>query len=98
MAEVLKLLADLSQMGVYLKVQVLNHHFDSYDVFSSKELKESFNSFHMKELESSDYRSAYHQFQDWLYGWNVNDAGEIVVLINERMLTHSRRKFLETLT
>jgi hypothetical protein len=27
-------------------------------------------------LEASDYRSAYHQLCDWLYGWNVSDSSQ----------------------
>lgn len=30
----------------------------------------------MSDLESSDYRSAYHQFCDWLYGWSVSDGAD----------------------
>jgi hypothetical protein len=63
MSEVLKMLTDLAVMGEHLQIGVLQHHYKNYDVFESKALSESFESFHMKDLESSDYRSAYHQFQ-----------------------------------
>lgn len=85
MSEVLKLLVDLAQLGSQLHIQVLEHHFASYDPATSKALREAYMSFHMNELESSDYRSAYHQFTDWLYGWNVNDHGDMTDPFAKRM-------------
>ncbi|KAI8904358.1 WD40-repeat-containing domain protein [Gorgonomyces haynaldii] len=78
MAELLKLLGDLKQMSTHLNVGSLKHYFNSFDPAQSKPLRESLNHFHMKELEASDFRSAYHQFCDWLYGWNVNDAADLL--------------------
>ncbi|KAL2913300.1 hypothetical protein HK105_207178 [Polyrhizophydium stewartii] len=76
MSECLKLLYDLSQMAEPLNVNLLRHFFAQYDPSTSRPLRETILHFHMRELESSDYRSAYHQFCDWLYGWNVSDAAE----------------------
>ncbi|KAJ3129538.1 hypothetical protein HK098_001014 [Nowakowskiella sp. JEL0407] len=42
--------------------------------FSSLNLASTIQNFHLSELESADYRSAYHQVCDWLYGWNVTDV------------------------
>eukprot|EP00842_Homolaphlyctis_polyrhiza_P004484 jgi/Hompol1/5036/HPOL_004113-RA len=76
MSECLKLLYDLSQMAEPLNINILRHFFEQYDPSTSRPLRETILHFHMRELESSDYRSAYHQFCDWLYGWNVSDAAE----------------------
>ncbi|KAJ8324569.1 hypothetical protein O5D80_006814 [Batrachochytrium dendrobatidis] len=74
MSECLKLLYDLSQMSEPLNISILKHFFTQFNPSSSKSLHETIRFFNMKELESSDYRSAYHQFCDWLYGWSVSDA------------------------
>ncbi|KAJ3272983.1 Pre-mRNA-processing factor 17 [Terramyces sp. JEL0728] len=76
MAEFLRLLWDLSNMSKHLPIGILKHHFNNYDPAQSKSLKDSIVHFHMSELESSDYRSAYHQFCDWLYGWSVSDGAD----------------------
>ncbi|KAJ1534336.1 hypothetical protein HK096_003986 [Nowakowskiella sp. JEL0078] len=41
---------------------------------SSINLSATIQNFHLSELDSSDFRSAYHQVCDWLYGWNVTDV------------------------
>ncbi|KAJ3315694.1 hypothetical protein HDV04_002108 [Boothiomyces sp. JEL0838] len=76
MAEFLRLLGDLSNMSKQLPIGILKHHFNDYDPAQSKSLKDSIIHFHMSDLESSDYRSAYHQFCDWLYGWSVSDGAD----------------------
>ena len=73
MGEFLKIWIDLNQMGKALPIGILQHHFASFDPSEVKCLQESIAHFHMKDLEASDYRSAYHQFSDWLYGWSVLD-------------------------
>ncbi|KAJ2994946.1 hypothetical protein HDV02_001175 [Globomyces sp. JEL0801] len=74
MGEFLNILLDLSCMAEHLPAGILVHGFSRYKPSESKSLKESINHFHMRELEASDYRSAYHQFSDWLYGWSVSDG------------------------
>ncbi|KAJ3262020.1 hypothetical protein HK103_003863 [Boothiomyces macroporosus] len=63
-------------MSKQLPIGILKHHFNDYDPAQSKSLKDSIIHFHMSDLESSDYRSAYHQFCDWLYGWSVSDGAD----------------------
>ncbi|KAH6596616.1 hypothetical protein BASA50_004947 [Batrachochytrium salamandrivorans] len=70
------MLYDLSQMAEPLNINILKHFFVHFDPSTSKGLHETIQHFHMRELESSDYRSAYHQFCDWLYGWDVSDAAD----------------------
>lgn len=76
MGDFLKIWIDLGQMSKQLPIGILQHHFANYDPTEMKCLEESIAHFHMKDLEASDYRSAYHQFSDWLYGWNVSDEAE----------------------
>ena len=77
MGEFLKIWIDLGQMSKQLPIGILQHHYASYDPSEMQCLQESIAHFHMKDLEASDYRSAYHQFSDWLYGWNVSDEAEL---------------------
>ncbi|KAH9246528.1 hypothetical protein BASA81_015943 [Batrachochytrium salamandrivorans] len=70
------MLYDLSKMAEPLNINILKHFFVHFDPSTSKGLHETIQHFHMRELESSDYRSAYHQFCDWLYGWDVSDAAD----------------------
>lgn len=78
MSEVLRLVKDLEVMSNHLNIGILKHHYNSYSPATSRPLRESINHFYMKELEASDYRSAYHLFCDWLYGWNVTDSSDMV--------------------
>ncbi|KAJ3304526.1 pre-mRNA-processing factor 17 [Kappamyces sp. JEL0829] len=65
-------------MSTTLPIGILQHHFASFDPSEAKCLAESIAHFHLRDLEASDYRSAYHQFSDWLYGWSVSDETEQV--------------------
>ena len=77
MGDFLKIWIELGQMSKQLPIGILQHHFANYDPSEMICLQESIAHFHMKDLEASDYRSAYHQFSDWLYGWNVSDETEL---------------------
>ena len=74
MSETLKLLTDLNQMSTSMEISILRHLFTHYDPSTSKSLRETISHFHIRDIEASDYRSACHQFCDWLYGWNVTDV------------------------
>jgi hypothetical protein len=63
-------------MSNKLPIGQLTHYFNKNNPTKSKALQETMINFHMRELEASDYRSAYHQFSDWLYGWSVSDGRE----------------------
>ena len=76
MGDFLKLWIDFGQMSKQLPIGILQHHYESFDPSEMKSLQEAISHFHMSDLEASDYRSAYHQFSDWLYGWNVSDETE----------------------
>lgn len=97
-------------MSRSLRIGILQHHFNDSILSSLTCLEESIAHFHMRELEVSDYRSAYHQFCDWLYGWSVSDDSDPVkgrnripreILVNqEREIADCQRlmKTFETLT
>ena len=74
--ESLKLLQELCSMGESLKIETLQHFFKHFDPSTSKPLAQSISHFRIKELESADYRSAYGQLSDWIYGWTVQDVAE----------------------
>lgn len=76
MGDFLKVWIDLGRMSKQLPIGILQHHFANYKPSDLICLEESIQHFHMKDLEASDYRSAYHQFSDWLYGWNVSDDSD----------------------
>ena len=61
-------------MGTHLKIPFLQHYFSNYDPCKDRNLAASTTAFHLRDFESSDYRSAYVQLTDWFYGWNVSDA------------------------
>jgi hypothetical protein len=63
-------------MANVLQITQLNHYYKKATPSNSKALQETMLHFQMRELEASDYRSAYHQFTDWLYGWSVSDGKE----------------------
>lgn len=63
-------------MSKHLPIGILQHYFTNYDPATSKCLRDTSLHFHMRELEATDYRSAYHQFSDWLYGWSVSDGAD----------------------
>lgn len=74
--ESLKLLQELSSMGESLKIGTLQHFFKYFDPSSSRPLAQTIAHFRIKEMESADYRSAYGQLSDWIYGWTVQDVTE----------------------
>jgi hypothetical protein len=71
-------------MSKILPIGILQHYFLNHDPANTKSLKETINHFHMKDLEATDYRSAYHQFSDWLYGWSVSDGADQMDIFNTR--------------
>ncbi|KAJ3292561.1 hypothetical protein HK104_005194 [Borealophlyctis nickersoniae] len=77
--ECLKMFHELSIMSSRLDIPFLKHFFKTFDPAHSKSLSSSITHFHLRDLESADYRSAYHQLCDWFYGWNVTDATEFGV-------------------
>ncbi|KAJ3392626.1 proteasome regulatory particle subunit [Lobulomyces angularis] len=46
----------------------------NFNPSESKPYQVTLSHFQIPHLEASDYRSAYHQLCDWLYGWNVSDG------------------------
>lgn len=74
--ESLKLLQELSSMGESLKIGTLQHFFKYFDPSTSRALAQTITHFRIKEMESADYRSAYGQLSDWIYGWTVQDVTE----------------------
>lgn len=76
MGEFLRLWGDLAVMSKHLPIGILQHRFAVEDPAATRALRDTIAHFYMLELEASEYRSAYHQFCDWLYGWSVNDGTE----------------------
>lgn len=76
--ECLKLYHDLSILSTRIPVPFLTHFFARFDPAKSKALASSIAHFHLRDLESADYRSAYHMLCDWFYGWNVTDASDAI--------------------
>lgn len=74
--ESIKLVHELSILGNHLKIGLLMHFFKNFNPEDSNALKICLNSVYIPALEASDYRSAYHQLCDWLYGWNVSDSSQ----------------------
>ncbi|KAI9092894.1 WD40-repeat-containing domain protein [Phlyctochytrium arcticum] len=72
--ECLKLYHDLALLSSRIPVPFLAHFFARFDPSKSKSLASSVQHFHLRDLESADYRSAYHMLCDWFYGWNVTDV------------------------
>lgn len=72
--ECLKILHELSLIAQRMETPSLKHFFKTFDPATNKNLALAITQFHLGDLESSDYRSAYHQLCDWFYGWNVTDA------------------------
>ncbi|KAI8587990.1 WD40-repeat-containing domain protein [Geranomyces variabilis] len=74
--ECLKLYHDLAILSEKLPAPFLAHFFARFDPAKSKALASSTANFHLRDLESADYRSAYHMLCDWFYGWNVTDGSD----------------------
>ncbi|KAJ3257763.1 hypothetical protein HDU77_002559 [Chytriomyces hyalinus] len=73
--ESLKTLFELQQMSDRIDMPILNHFFRTFKPLQDKNLKAAIKNFHARsDLESADYRSAYHQLCDWFYGWDVSNA------------------------
>ncbi|KAJ3213399.1 hypothetical protein HDU67_002931 [Dinochytrium kinnereticum] len=73
--ETLKHLNELSLMSQRLDMPFLQHFFKTFDPETDKNIASTLSHFHLREnLETTDYRSAYHQLCDWFYGWNVTDG------------------------
>jgi hypothetical protein len=66
------------------EASIISHLLCFFDPDSSEQLRYIIEIFHLKvyinnilikkDLESTDYRSAYRQFCDWMYGWKVTDG------------------------
>ena len=76
-------------MGDSLKIGTLQHFFKSFDPSCSRPLAQTITHFRIKELESADYRSAYGQLSDWIYGWTVQDVTEFG---DDSVLDHFKMK------
>ncbi|KAI8816427.1 WD40-repeat-containing domain protein [Fimicolochytrium jonesii] len=74
--ECLKQYHDLALLSERLQVPFLTHFYARFDPAKSKALASSIANFHLRDLESADYRSAYHMLCDWFYGWNVTDGDD----------------------
>ncbi|KAJ3283416.1 hypothetical protein HDU76_008475, partial [Blyttiomyces sp. JEL0837] len=61
-------------MSDRLNVPLLKHLFRKFDPSTDKNLASIIAHFHIRQMDSADYRSAYHQLCDWFYGWNVTDT------------------------
>ncbi|KAI8831578.1 WD40-repeat-containing domain protein [Chytridium lagenaria] len=72
----LKHLHELALMSQRLNMPFLQHFFKTFDPDVDTNLASTISHFHLREnnLETTDYRSAYHQLCDWFYGWNVTDG------------------------
>lgn len=75
--ETLMALRELKAMSEKLKIPFLTHFFTTFDNVKSVSLQASYSQFKVQvSLNGVDYRSAYHQLCDWLYGWDASDATE----------------------
>ncbi|KAJ3025926.1 UNVERIFIED_CONTAM: hypothetical protein HDU68_006456 [Siphonaria sp. JEL0065] len=73
--ESLKTLIELEQIADKLDVKLLKHFFKTFKPRENRNLKAAMKYFHTRgDMESADYRSAYHQLCDWFYGWDVSNA------------------------
>ncbi|KAL7749641.1 hypothetical protein RI367_004867 [Sorochytrium milnesiophthora] len=76
--------------------KLLRHLFrQRFSPTSSRSLQQVLTSYVLthdraNEEDATDYRSAYHQLCDWLYGWNVADVAEPVVGKTNEQLTIRR--------
>ena len=73
--ESLKVLYDLEVMAATLDVPVLKHFYSHFKPQQSKHLAAVMKNFHIREFETSDFRSAYQSLVDFLYGWEVGGGG-----------------------
>ncbi|KAI8800721.1 hypothetical protein BJ742DRAFT_859821 [Cladochytrium replicatum] len=51
----------------------------THTLIQPRHLKDTISNFHIRQVESADYRSAYHQICDWFYGWNVTDGANFEI-------------------
>jgi hypothetical protein len=72
--ESMKLIYELSIVNEAIDSNFLEQLFKTFTPSESKAYLATLQNFSISHLENSDYRSAYHQLCDWLYGWNVNDT------------------------
>ena len=68
--ECLKLLQDLQVLSGQFEISILNHLFRYFDI-TDKNYQSVITHFHLLDYESAEFRSAYHNFCDWFYGWNI---------------------------
>jgi hypothetical protein len=72
--ECLKIYYELKLLNKSKKISFLSFLFRFFDPDTSRTYRLIMENFHLKDFEATDYRSAYRQFCDWLYGWKVADA------------------------
>jgi hypothetical protein len=75
--ESMKLIYELSIVNEAIDSNFLKQLFKTFSPSESKAYLATLQNFSISHLENSDYRSAYHQLCDWLYGWNVNDTSHV---------------------
>ncbi|KAJ3348592.1 hypothetical protein HDU83_001133 [Entophlyctis luteolus] len=67
-------LYELEQVSESLNINILKHFYAKFKPRDSKNLASAIKTFHARgDMESADYRSAYHQLCDWFYGWDVSN-------------------------
>ncbi len=70
----LKGVQELKSLLVYHSSPFLSHLFDSLDANALKAFELTLNHCRLSDIEAADYRSAYGQLCDWLYGWKLVDG------------------------
>ncbi|KAI9179059.1 hypothetical protein H9P43_005721 [Blastocladiella emersonii ATCC 22665] len=73
--ECLRVLQDLEAAGTKLRTPFLDHLFRDFSPSQSAAVHQALHAFHTRDRtgEVFDFRAAYHQFADWLFGWNVSE-------------------------
>lgn len=72
----MKIIFELSVLTTEIKSNFLEQTFKNFDPSDSKCYHQVLTNFAIPHLEASDYRSAYNQICDWMYGWNVSDSSQ----------------------
>ena len=78
--DMLKLIPELHALSGHVKINFLEHFFKNYNPTlpaNLKSLRASASHLNVAPFEASDYRTVYHEFCDWLYGWNVYDGVDL---------------------
>ena len=88
--ECLQIFNELKLLNKSKKISFLAYLFRHFDPDNSDIFKMILDNFHLKDFESTDYRSAYRQFCDWLYGWKVADTGKDIGGFGQQNSKHAR--------